>query len=91
MGRHTIGFGEIGCEEKDKQSIKEKMESMPNDILKIDDNLNFEMEGYGGLDYKALDELKEWAKENNIGILIQVSEYYCSDEGYYYDSDEEGQ
>ena len=62
----------------------------PLEIDKIQCRMvDFQMEGYNGVDYTPLETLIPELEKLTGGITLQTSEFMQTQEGFYYDTDEE--
>ena len=104
MGWQVIGFGNIEVDEKHTQEILNLMIGDKRKVINrlygnedIDDfeevegsngYISFKMSGNKAINYRRLDDIKQYCKTRNIYINISVGEYTEAQDGYYYDSKE---
>jgi hypothetical protein len=93
MSVHIIGRGTISLKiHTDNafiESIAKKMEGMAsfyNVRLWDEESICFEMSGNNGIDYKQLDEIKDWLSKELYSFSIRVGEYSECGGGYSSDS-----
>ena len=104
MGWAVIGFGNIDTDEEHMQEIVDLMVGIKKKVIdRLTGNIGcdfeevegtsgaitFRMWGNKGIDYGRLDAIKEYCKNKKIGIEINVNEYVESQDGYYYNSEED--
>ena len=105
MGWQVLGFGHIEVDKKhmreildlmdgDKRKVVNKLYGNEDirdfeDIRGKDGYISFNMYGNKIINYRRLDEIKEYCKAKKININISVGEYVESDTGYYYDGEDD--
>lgn len=105
MGWQVMGFGHIDVEEKHMEEVIDLMIGDKRKIINklfgnddIDDfeevegkdgYISFKMFGNKMINYNRLDRIKEYCKSKKINVSISVGEYTESNEGYYYNSEDD--
>ena len=90
MGVYIVGFGYIEADDKHIKDIVKLLSTEINlaEITVSVERISFKLEGYGTIDYKILETIKEWSIKQDAHITIQVKEFIECDEGFFYETGE---
>lgn len=102
MSTYCLAMGNLECNENTPVSVLDKVVDLlentkdiynvyrvPLEVDKIPCRMvDFQMEGYNGVDYTPLEDLIPELEKLTGGITLQMSEFMQTQEGFYYDSDD---